>query len=311
MHGKSSSSGKVEKGSNVLDVGLEYFIACRPYTFTASIIPIMVTTAVVGGSFQSLEFWRTIAMGISVQSAANLSNTYFDFVNGVDTKAMVSGDKGLVNARNISSIGVLHLSVMCYLVGLATVLPVFLERSDMMLPIIFFTGIALAFFYTATPVGLKYKALGDITVYVCFGPLLMQGSSIMLTGKIDPSLFLYSIPAGLLTEAILHANNARDIKSDSDAGAITLAIMLGLRNSYYLYVFLVGSSYLALAVISIFYNWGCSAAFLTAPLAIAVVSNFNAGVMAETADDTAKFHLLFGLLMVLGILYTKTGLISI
>ena len=301
---------KVENGPGVMAVAYEYFIACRPYTFTASIIPVMVTTAVVGGSFRSLDFLRTIAMGISVQSAANLSNTYFDFVNGVDTKAMASGDKGLVDARHITSLGVLILSVVFYMVGLATVLPVFMERSDFMLPIIFFSGIALAFFYTATPVGLKYKALGDVTIYVCFGPLLMQGSSIMMTGSTNLSLYLYSIPVGLLTEAILHANNSRDTKSDSAAGAITLATILGVYNSYLFYVFLVSASYIALAAISIFYNWGCSAAFVTAPLAIAVIQNFKAGRMADTADDTAKFHLPFGLLMVLGIVYTKNGLLA-
>lgn len=304
------TNSQVEKEPGILAVALEYFVACRPYTFTASIIPVMVTTAVVGGSFQSLEFFRTISMGISVQSAANLSNTYFDFVNGVDTKAMASGDKGLVDARHITSAGVLILSIICYTIGLGTVLPVFLQRSDVMLPTIFFSGIALAFFYTATPVGLKYKALGDVTIYVCFGPLLMQGSSIMMTGSITPSLYLYSIPVGLLTEAILHANNSRDTKSDSDAGAITLATILGVYNSYLLYVCLVGASYTALAVISIFYHWGCCSAFLTAPLAWEVIKNFKAGRMANTADDTAKFHLPFGLLMVLGIMYTKSGILQ-
>lgn len=301
---------KVEKHSAMAASAFEYFIACRPHTFTASIVPVMVTTAVVGGSFSSLEFLRTIAMGISVQSAANLSNTYFDFVNGVDTKAMISGDKGLVEARHITSSGVMVLSIICYIVGLLTVLPIFLERTDMMLPIIFFSGIALAFFYTATPVGLKYKALGDITIYLCFGPLLMQGSSIMLTGSINSSLWIYSIPIGLLTEGILHANNARDTKFDSDAGAITLAIILGVYNSFLFYALLVVGSYLALAAISLFYHWGCVGAFLTAPLAINVVNNFKNGKLNDTPDDTAMFHLPFGVLMTLGIIYTQNGFLN-
>lgn len=299
---------KVEKDPGMAAVAYEYIKACRPYTFTASIVPIMVTTAVVGGSFQSLDFLRTIAMGISVQSAANLSNTYFDFVNGVDTKAMAAGDKGLVDAKHITKTGVLLLSAFFYVTGLATVASeLFIDRSDMMLPAIFFSGVVLAFFYTATPVGLKYIALGDLTIYLCFGPLLMQGSSIMLTGTVTPLLYLYSIPVGLLTEAILHANNTRDIKSDSAAGAVTLAIILGADYSFYFYVFLVGASYLAATAISLFYHWGCIASFITAPLAMAVINDFKAGRMAETADDTAKFHLPFGLLMVLGIVFTNSG----
>ena len=148
-------------------------------------------------------------MGIAVQAGANLSNTYFDFKNGVDTKATITGDKALVDAKLITSSGVLFVSLLCYAAGLYAVLPALIAHaSDMRLLWIFCGGVALAFFYTAGPMALKYIALGDVTIYACFGPLLMQGTSIMMTGDMDSLLYLYSVPVGLLTEAILHVSHS-------------------------------------------------------------------------------------------------------
>ena len=48
---------------------------------------------------------------------------------------------------------------------------------------------------------------------------------------------------GLLTENILHANNARDVENDARAGATTLAQALGARGSYLLYVLILAASY--------------------------------------------------------------------
>jgi len=285
----------------------EYVLAMRPWSFTAALIPILVTAAASNASFLSESFTRSMVMGIAVQAGANLTNTYFDFVNGVDSKDTPCGEKTLVD-RKVSPNGLLVLSILCYLLGFLSVLP-FLS-INLSLTAIFFAGIMLAFFYTATPVGLKYKALGDITIFLCFGPLLMQGVSILLTNEINNELYIYSIPIGLLTEAILHANNARDIKADTKAGAITLASLLGARLSYKFYIGLLAFSYVSIAYISLYLHWGCIASALTIPLAFALNKNYMAGKMIELPEETAKLHLPFGVFMLLGILFTDSGFLK-
>ena len=71
-----------------MDSIMEYLVATRPWSFTAAVVPILVTTAVLHANFLSVEFAQAMIMGISVQAAANLTNTYFDFVNGVDLFSM-------------------------------------------------------------------------------------------------------------------------------------------------------------------------------------------------------------------------------
>jgi len=283
----------------------EYILASRPWSFTAAAIPVLVTTAVNGSSLSSLQFLRCVVMAISIQAGANLTNTYFDFINAVDTK--LGGERTLVDQK-VSSTGVLILSALCYVVGISTVVPVLLERSNEQLGLIFAAGVLLAFFYTANPVGLKYRALGDVTIFVCFGPLLMQCTSILLTGTTRQDLYLYSVPIGCLTEAILHANNSRDIEADARAGATTLATLLGARWSYVVYAGLLFGSYASVLFISYLYHWGCAAALLTLPLSFDLLKRYTDRKMADLPEETAKMHLPFGILLWLGVLFSEKGL---
>jgi len=230
-------------------------------------------------------------------------------VNGVDSKDTSCGEKTLVD-KKITPGGVITLSTICYLIGVGSLIPVIIKYNDSSLNIIFSAGILLAFFYTANPIGLKYRCLGDITIFLCFGPLLMQCTSILLIGRMDQLLYLYSIPIGLLTEGILHANNARDIEADSKAGAVTLATVLGFELSYLFYIMLLLGAYGSVLVITFYHHYGCIAAFLTIPLAQELNNKFKTGKMLELPEDTAKMHLPFGVLMLLGIVFSSHGLVG-
>ena len=286
----------------------EYMLATRPWSFTAGIIPVLVTASTLNG-WKWSELIRSILMAVSIQAGANLTNTYFDFVNGVDNKDTLCGEKTLVD-KKITTNGVLILLTICYLIGIGTLLPIIIQFNNPNLSIIFSVGLLLAFFYTANPIGLKYRCLGDITIFLCFGPLLMQCTSILLIDRMDSLLYLYSIPITLLTEGILHANNARDIEADSKAGAATLATVLGLELSYVFYILLIFGAYTSILIISFYYHYGCMAAFLTIPLAQDLNFKFKTGKMLELPEDTAKMHLPFGVLMLLGITLSPYGFIE-
>lgn len=257
-----------------MDTLKEYILATRPWSFTAAVVPILVTAAVCNSDFLSTEFLRCLAIGVAVQAGANLTNTYYDFVNGVDSKDTPCGEKTLVDAK-VSDTGLLYLSFLFYAVGIIAIFPLVTAGDDHKLLYISASGILLAYFYTATPVGLKYMALGDITIFLCFGPLLMECASLVLTGKLNYVLCVYSIPIGLLTEAILHANNARDIKADTLANAKTLATLVGFENSYYIFVGLLVSTYTSIIGISLYLNWGCLLTLISIPLAIGLEKQFR------------------------------------
>ena len=46
----------------------EYILATRPWSFTAGVVPVLVTTAVLGQSFLAENVWRAVSMAITVQA---------------------------------------------------------------------------------------------------------------------------------------------------------------------------------------------------------------------------------------------------
>ena len=288
----------------------KYFIATRPWSFTASVVPVLVTAAICRIPLFSTILLRILIMAVSVQAGANLTNTYYDYVNGVDTKQAENGEKTLVD-KIIPESHILLLSAFLYIISIASIFPFLIQVHNFSLFYVFLSGLLLAIFYTAQPVGLKYLAMGDITIFACFGPLLMQCCSICFTGKTNPLLYLYSLPIGLITENILHVNNIRDMKVDGYAGIKTLAILIGFEYSSLLYSIFFVLSYISTLYIAVFYNWGALAVFLTVPIVYDLISQCRLGKVVGLTEETAKLHSLFGLLLFLSIYLSEKGLIDV
>lgn len=112
---------------------------------------------------------------------------------------------------------------------------------------------------------------------------------------------LMSIGPGLLSCAILHANNARDIELDKAAEATTLAQLMGAANCRALYSALLLLPYAAVAVGSqldsnLAAAWGWKPAgyvLLTLPIASDLHRSYAAGHLAELPQQTAQFHGVF------------------
>jgi 1,4-dihydroxy-2-naphthoate octaprenyltransferase len=75
----------------------ELVIATRPWSFTAGIIPVVITAAVAGVPLTDLKLISALVMAVSIQAGANLTNTYYDFANGVDFEG--NGQQTLVDRR--------------------------------------------------------------------------------------------------------------------------------------------------------------------------------------------------------------------
>jgi len=252
----------------------EFVVALRPWSFTASVVAVLLGSAVAWRhsflhdetQFSLSTFLLTLVGALSIHAAGNLTNTYFDYRSGLDRKE-TAGDRTLFDT-NVRPKQVLLLAIAFYLVSLL-VGNYFVYRAvtettprggDSLrrvceLLALFFVGALLAFFYTAGPVKLKHRALGDVAIFLCFGPLLVEGTYFLQlhhfsyqSSHSDAAALWLSIPIGLVTEAILHVNNARDIDADKRANALTVARLLGPKFSFLAYVGLIWGPYLLLGV---------------------------------------------------------------
>ena len=211
----------------------EWIIATRPWSFPASAMPVLVTLGYLYWS-QGVINWPiglfAIINVVLFHAAGNTWSDYRDFKSGVDREdavggmSIVSGEFSPEQIKRLS-LSLMAVSVVC---GLAL-----LALTGM--PVLYFglAGAILTVFYP----WLKYRALGDIDIFLTYAVLPMLGTSYVATGCINPQTLWLALPVGLITVGILHSNNTRDMEQDRRAGIKTFAMAIGGKASSYLYCF--------------------------------------------------------------------------
>lgn len=280
-----------------------WFMATRPFSFTASIVPVLLGSLLAAhdGEFGFRLFALVIVASVLVHAGSNLVNDYFDWKHGADKPAAL-GRGGFIQRGVIRPEGILWFGLS--LLGTATAIGLLIVYL-VGWPVLLFAlpSLAAAYFYTGGPKPLGYVALGEATVFLFMGPVIVVGSYYVQTGAISWASVLLSIPVGLLVTAILQANNIRDIADDTEAGKRTLATYIGRRWANREYVVLLFGSYLVVTLIALggILPAGALIVFLTLPRAIEVtrliLQRDEARFLNAALRQTAGIHLRFGLLL--------------
>lgn len=151
----------------------------------------------------------------------------------------------------------------------------------------------------------KFRALGDIFVFVCFGILPVIGTSFVAAGTIEWPALVISIPLGIFTIGVLHDNNTVDIATDKEAGIRTLPMLFGEKTSVRIFIAYMIVPFVALAVSCILgylpvWSFLC---LLAVPAAVANIKAaygyFTKGREAMMGLDqkTARLHMIFSILL--------------
>jgi 1,4-dihydroxy-2-naphthoate octaprenyltransferase len=168
-------------------------------------------------------------------------------------------------------------------------------------------SIGAAVTYTAGPWPYGYRGLGDVFVFVFFGLLAVAGTYFVQAGELSGEVVAAAVPVALTVTAILNVNNVRDIDTDRRAGKLTLAVRLGRRLARWQFVATLAAAYVvaaALWLLGDFPAW-VLLSWLTAPLAVspvrAVLGSEDGPSLNRALRETARLHLVFGLLLAIGV----------
>lgn len=282
----------------------------RPFAYTASVIPIAAGGAVawVDGMFAWLPFLAALVGGVLLHTGTNVINEIYDVRQGIDTITSPRASHAIVKGRMSErqaygvALGAFALAVVVglYLVWLR-------GPAIVVLGLI---GLVAGYTYTAPPFQYKYRALGVPLVFLLMGPLMTVGSYFAVTGQWSFEALVVSVPVGLLVAAILHGNEWRDISEDTRAGIVTLSSRIGRDWAHYGYIGLVLGAYITLGL-AVAFGWLPPAtllAILSLPFLAQVVRSAELGATGQARAiamidlQTARLHLAFGGLLVLGIL---------
>ncbi|GAB7142015.1 prenyltransferase [Mycobacterium riyadhense] len=89
------------------------------------------------------------------------------------------------------------------------------------------SGFALSVAYTAPPLRLKKRGLGEPDVFVVWGPLMVCGTYYSAVGEVGWTVVLASLPYGLLCTTVLMGKHIDKIPYDQPLGIRTLPVLLG------------------------------------------------------------------------------------
>lgn len=288
----------------------EWMIAVRPWSFPASAMPVVVTLGYLFASGAEMNWanglWALVNI-VVFHAAGNTWSDYFDYkrrVDAEDTYGVHTLTTGMFSPREIYRLSLILLSV-ALVAGVGLLL-----RTGWPLLLIGFGGMLCSLLYPY----LKYRACGDYVIFVAYALLPTLGTAYAATHHVDWRVLLLAVPIGLITVAILHCNNTRDIQTDSRAHIRTLAMNLGGRASVWLYCFEVLFPFLWIsgcALAGVLPLWTLLAwlAFVPACMNVRVVISYFRGgatAIANLDEATAKLQLLFSL--VLTVAFVVAGL---
>jgi 1,4-dihydroxy-2-naphthoate octaprenyltransferase len=285
----------------------------RPFAFTASAVPIAAGGALawVNSRFEWLPFLAALTAGMLLHSGANVTNEVFDVRRGVDKITSPRASHAILKGR-MSERSAHLFAISLFAAAAAIGLYLVALRGPVLLGL-GLIGLVVGYSYTAPPLALKYRALGLPLVSLLMGPLMVVGAYFAVTGAFDPRTLVLAAPIGLLVGAIIHGNEWRDIGDDARAGISTLSIRLGREFAHYTYLALVIGAYVAVAV-ALALAWlppGVAIALFSLPFLARVIraAEFGAAGQARAIAmidvQTARLHLAFGTLLVVGLLSSR------
>lgn len=252
-----------------------YFLATRPPFLMASLVPVLIglaTSYAGGATLQWIPALLTLLGAAVIHAGANVLNDYYDALNGTDE---INSDRlypftggsrfiqnGVLTRLQTARFGFLLLGAGM-LIGL-----ILWAWSGNGLLVIGAVGLLIAWAYSAPPLALNSRGLGELCIAITFGLLIVTGADYVQRGGFDWSPLLAAISYGLLASSLLFINQFPDRKADDAAGKHHLVVRLGpqrARWGYLLLIFAANGYLMAMVAGGIFSPWVLLALFALLP----------------------------------------------
>ena len=248
------------------------------------------------------RFVLALVVSIALQIGVNYANDYSDGIRGTDQDRI--GPRRLVGSGLIKANQVKLAAGISFLIAAIAGL-VLAIMTSLWLILIGCVAILAAWFYTGGSRPYGYSGYGEVSVFVFFGLVATVGSSYDQSQTIESISILCSVPVGLLASALLVVNNFRDIETDSETGKQTFAVRLGKAKTKMFFALLLLASLGMYVLLAVFYTYLVLITLVVIPLIIKLIydifSKENAQDLINLLENTAKLHLLAGMLLSIGL----------
>ena len=284
---------------------------------SATAVPVLLGIAVAAsdGAFTWWTALLTLIGAFFAHLGINVSNDVFDTLSGADdanvNPTQFSGGSrvavyGLLSIRQL-------VALSGALFGVAAIIGLLLVWLTGSLTLLWIgvAGIVVGLAYTMPPLKLVYRGLGEIAVFLGFGPIMLLGAYVVQTGRLAWEPLVASIPVGILVALILYVNEIPDRAGDASAGKRTLPVRLPAATVQAGYL---GAALLAFAVIVAgvaggILPWPTLAALAAIPMALRIHRGIEANydspyTLMAVMGQNVNLNLVVGGLLLAGYVVT-------
>jgi 1,4-dihydroxy-2-naphthoate octaprenyltransferase len=207
----------------------------RPRTLPTALSPVIAGTgAAIGhGVVAPGRAVLALVVAVSLMIGVNYANDYSDGIRGTDDDRV--GPLRLVGSQLAAPSTVRTAAFFAFgVAGVAGLTLISLSQQWWLIAVGALCIVA-AWYYTGGSRPYGYLGFGEIAVFVFYGLVGVLGTVLTQSGPPGALAVITAIGVGMLTSAVLVANNLRDIPTDTAVGKRTLAVRMGDRDTRRLY----------------------------------------------------------------------------
>jgi 1,4-dihydroxy-2-naphthoate octaprenyltransferase len=275
-------------------------------TFIAGLIGALLAAEAGPLTWVDIGYTALAVVGIVIAHATNnIINDYFDFVGGVDTEdyARAQYSPHPLLSGLISKSQLITAIVIGNVIDVSIGIFLMITRGPL---VALFAGLGIFFsvFYVAPPFKFKQRGLGEFSMLLVWGPLMIGGVYYVARGEITLQALAAAVPYGLLLMAGLVGKHVDKYEMDSAKKIHTLPVIIGERAGRALaQVLFVGFYVLIIVLVAVkFTGVWVLLVLLSVPRLINVLQEFSKPKPAEPPEDFPLWPLWF---VTLGVWLTR------
>lgn len=246
----------------------------RARFFTASLLPVLLGTvmAAKSGGVPVLRFLLVLAGALLYHAGANMINDVYDEATDRINRyhSPFNGGSRVLQEEGIKPSVLRRAALLTFISGFVFVLLLMVTGGGWGVLLLGAVGLFGGVFYSAPPFRFSARAWGELLIGLCFGPMLVAGTELALSGGLQKETLITSIPLGILIMAVIFINEFPDWEADQTAGKRNMVVRMGRERGIELFGVMLTLAYLMIIVNVLLFGLPLLSvlSLLTIPLAV-------------------------------------------